>query len=311
MSKEAAATDKDMTMKSLLIAGCLAVLATVSLAEASIDRVINTATGLPGLPAGGALATIFLSGLSDPPINLASGKYVASGLPLPFQLGGVKVTFYDGEVLAPILSVTVPPPGSSNDTEVVFQVPAERNVSLYEQYAPGDVAVFVYGPGGSTHWILSPLPKPTTGGFFGDADRYALAQHAADYSPVTVSNPAHAGESIIAYADDLFGVWPEPPMGVPAPAQPVITDVLDAGTFSLYLQTYPPLTAPDPISHQGGGYFPATPPLTTTFLGLAPGQVGIQQINFTVPANQQPGDWALFYANGYGIASPYVLIPVR
>ena len=294
-------------MKNLLIASCLAVFANVAFALPKIEAVMNTATGQLGLPTGGALATILVSGFSDPPVSLAPGKYVATGLPLPNRLGGVQVMLYGGQVLAPLLSVWVPGPGSPEFSEIVFQVPLERNVSRFEQDAAGDLWVYVAGLATA---IINPLPKVSAGGFFADANKYGLAQRGSDYTPVTLANPAHPGDAIIAYADDLFFVWPEPPMGIPAPLQPLITADPVEG-FSLYLQAYPPLTPPDPISHQGGGYFPNTPPLITTFLGLAPGQLGIQQVNFTVPANQQPGDWALFFANGHGSASPYVLLPVR
>jgi uncharacterized protein (TIGR03437 family) len=54
----------------------------------------------------------------------------------------------------------------------------------------------------------------------------------------------------------------------------------------------------------------STPQLKTSFIGLAPGQVGLEQVNFVVPANQQPGDWPLFIASASGY-SPYVLLPVR
>jgi uncharacterized protein (TIGR03437 family) len=59
-----------------------------------------------------------------------------------------------------------------------------------------------------------------------------------------------------------------------------------------------------------------------TFRGLAPNQIGVQQIDFIVPANQQPGDWALFFNVGscpdrggpcanQGSSSAYVKLPVR
>jgi hypothetical protein len=155
---------------------------------------------------------------------------------------------------------------------------------------------------------LSPLPPPAAAGFFTGADNYITAQHASDYSPVTVSNPAHAGEAIIAYSDGFFlAIWPEAPMGIPAPLDVPITGNLVG--YQLYLQAYP---TPTPILFGIGGYLrPNTPPLVTTFIGLAPGQVGVQQVNFVIPANQQPGDWSLFFADGYYSVTANVLLPVR
>ena len=160
---------------------------------------------------------------------------------------------------------------------------------------------------------------PEWGGFFADANGYTIAQHATDYSLVTPENPARPGETIIAYATDFFDVWPPPPVGLPAPLQP-LSQILPAlftrrSPGCLFLQDYPRLF----MIYQS---IPSTPPMETTFLGLAPGMVGVEQINFVVPANQPPGDWALFFNIGscgllpgqhslVGASGPYVKLPVR
>ncbi len=97
----------------------------------------------------------------------------------------------------------------------------------------------------------------------------------------------------------------------------------------LYPQVYPtpsnPCTpAPGPCS--GTGSATNTPALTITFMGLLGGSVGVEEINFTVPANLQSGIWALFFNSGScpdgsgipgtwgaaeGISSPYVMLPVN
>ena len=72
-----------------------------------------------------------------------------------------------------------------------------------------------------------------------------------------------------------------------------------------------------------GNTFPSTLPLQTTFEGLAPGMVGVEQINFVIPANQQPGTFSLFYNDGcptgyaaplgcarFPVTSPMVSLPV-
>ena len=127
--------------------------------------------------------------------------------------------------------------------------------------------------------------------------------------------------AIIAYADDFFPVWPSPPVGFPAPQQPLfqlLPGVIRGAANHLYLQDYPQL------DFKGRSYA-NTPALQMTFQGLAPGLVGVEQINFVVPVNQQPGDWALFFNIGscpdggdppsrcgnFGSSSPYVKLPVR
>ena len=267
-----------------------------------IKSVFNAATFQSGLPAGGGLATAYC-----PTYNAKPGIYVASTTsPLPFELGGLRVNINDGN--APILAVIIPPPGESQYAQVNFQVPQERNSSII--VAQGSPGFMTCGNG-----LMSPLPAlPSWGGFFSDANGYAVAQHASDFSQVTTDNPAHPGETIIAYADDFFPVWPPPPVGFPVPPQPQFkarspkdTNIRDPGL--LYLQAYP-LT----VNNIGG---PNTPPLVVTFAGLAPGQVGVEQINFVVPDDQQPGDWALFYNMRFAtqpfksVSSPFVKLPVR
>jgi hypothetical protein len=214
---------------------------------------------------------------------------------------------------------------SSGDAQLNFQVSLERNASLSPSAGQYTGSLSACGA------ITTQFPAPSGwGGFFADVNGYAIAQHASDYSLVTPQNPAHAGEALVAYADDFFPVWPSPPIGFETPNQPLfqilppslVSSVYMAGAGYLYLQSYP-----QPICLIGGQCdhsFTNTPALQVTFEGLAPGQIGVEQINFVVPANQQPGDWALFFNEGscpdgsgppgrcgYGYSSPYVKLPVR
>jgi uncharacterized protein (TIGR03437 family) len=256
------------------------------------------------------------------------GTYVASSSLLPYELGGLQVLINDAA--APMLAVVITPAGQSARAQINFQVPLERNSSLL----PADQ---------STGRLLAcganaiPYPSPPLwGGFFADSNGYAVAQHASDYSPVNPSNPARAGETIIAYADDFFAVWPPPPVGFPTPSQPLFqilpssSQLISSGTYLaassyLYLQDYPSSVCAIPRTDSCS--FTNTPALQVTFEGLAPGQTGVEQINFVIPVNQQPGDWALFFnrgscpdgsgppgrcsTNGSGSSSPYVKVPVR
>jgi hypothetical protein len=205
------------------------------------------------------------------------------------------------------------------NAQINFQVPLERNASLITGSGsfPGYLWIKRVGE-------REPLPDlPEWGGFFSDANGHAIAQHASDYSPVTPENPARPGETIIAYANDFITVWPPPPIGIPVPPQPLFQTVSAQWTAMrtpgyLYLQDYPTLDF-----HRDSWTW--TPALKTPFMGLAPGMIGVEQINFVVPANQQPGDWALFFNIGScpdgntvprkcgttGRSSPYVKLPVR
>jgi uncharacterized protein (TIGR03437 family) len=257
----------------------------MSWAQPKITAVVDAATFLPGLPRGGALATVFCSGVSATP-----GTYVAPvGLPLPNALAGFYVGINGAD--APILSVAVTASGGTKYAQINFQVPLERNVSDDPKY-PGYL--------GSCGDRLTRLPYWPAASFYADAKRNAIAQHASDYSLVTPQNPAHPGETIVAYANDAYGVWPPPPLGYPTPAQPL---------FEAPFESTPNFPVPYPTS---GGYLYLqdppwsdfygnlhglnTLPLKILFAGMAPGMVGVQQVNFVVPASQKPGTWTLFFS---------------
>jgi uncharacterized protein (TIGR03437 family) len=241
---------------------------------------VDAATGLLGLPMGGTLATIYVSGLIGTP-----GLAVApSSSPLPFELAGVRVAV--NNAAAPILAVVIPAPGSSTPGQINFQVPLERNtIDLnYEmtisQAGAGQVQLPL-----SNFYDYSYFP----GGFFADANHYAIAQHASDYSTVTEQNPAHAGETIVLYANNFFQVWPPPPIAMPAPSQPLFQ--LNTGVYT----GLHPLVLSGPMGSQAATQ---SPPLQVLFAGLAPGLVGVEQLNVVVPANQGPGDWTLTFSVG-------------
>jgi uncharacterized protein (TIGR03437 family) len=269
-------------MKQLIRSVALVALAFSQLrSQPQITAVVSSASFQQALPSGGGLATLFCSGR----VAANPGIYVPStSSPLPTELAGFQVNINGAN--APILAVAVTASSGAKYAQINFQVPMERNVSLPNS---GAFAGFLTACGAET---LQPLPPRPLGTFFADANGYTIAQHASDYSLVTPQNPAHPGETIIAYADDLFPVWPPPTIGLPTPAQPLFQRTI--GLFDpgyLYLQFYP---SPD----LNGNTHPGTLPLQTTFTGMAPGMIGVQQVNFVIPANQQPGTFSLFFNNG-------------
>jgi hypothetical protein len=293
-------------------------------AQLTIQAVVNAASYQEGLPLGGGLASIFVSGLTGTPGLTAA----PTSQPLPNTLAGVQVTV--NGAFAPILAVYVPPSGSAAYGQINIQVPLERNATIQtngdgwpmlgdvpgEKYDIGPTAVAItQGTQTATMPTGTNLVRGSWidfGGFFTDGKGNAVAQHAADYSLVTAQNPAHPGETIIVYADDFFPVWPPPPIGVPTPLQPLYKwgysgtgdtsyylffgdDDYFAG--ELFLQATPTLHLGS--SQSQPSYSCAdTPAVQIAFQGLAPGMIGVEQINFVVPAFQQPGNWALFFNNG-------------
>src|ERR1022692_3041174 len=250
--------------------------------QLKIQAVVNSASFQPGMPRGGALASIFVSGLTGTP-----GITVAPSLSLlPQELAGITVTV--NGATAPILAVAIPSKGQNG--QINIQVPLERNSTL--QPDGSDKGGTLQVSQQSQADALTPLPPPSWGGFLMDENGYAIAQHASDYSLVTIQNPAHAGETIVAYGDDFFTVWPPPPIGFAVPLHPLFQPSgSPPAAYGLYLQNYPiPIV---PIC--GGCLFPSgsftdTPALQTSFQGLALTLVGSEQINFVVPAGQAAGD---------------------
>lgn len=292
--------------------------------QPAVVAVVNSASFQRGLPAGGALATAFVAGLTA----LTPGTYVPqASQPLPHSLGGVTVSVNND--FAPLLAVIVPSDPSVN-VQINFQVPPSANTSLlYEYFGVGpSYGGYVSVSDGVHNAVQSGTGNvPQWGGFFSGANGYAIALHASDSSSVTSQNPAHAGESIIVYADGFFLTWPPPPIAVPVPAQVTFQPdySLEASPGSLFLQAYPnPASTCAPNPGPCVGSLPNTPALTINFMSLATGSVGVEKINFVVPSNQQSGNWALFFnrcTNGSGLpascggasgdSSPYVLLPVN
>jgi uncharacterized protein (TIGR03437 family) len=258
--------------------------------QIKIQSVVNAASFQPGMPNIGGLASIFVSGLTGTP-GLVTAQ--SSSL-LPSQLAGVSVAI-DG-ISAPILAVYIPAPGQNVYGQINIQVPLEWNTA-----AAGAARSDLLVKQGGQYDDITPLPLsyPPWGGFFSDQNGYVIALH-SDYSLVTTQNPARPGEAILAYADDFFRVWPPPPIAFPVPQQLLFTSTGTApiGTGYLFLQDPPTVVPPNPIAGGPGGSCANTPAVQITFEGLAPGLIGVEQINFVVPANQQPGNWTLFFNTG-------------
>jgi uncharacterized protein (TIGR03437 family) len=108
----------------------------------------------------------------------------------------------------------------------------------------------------------------------------------ADYSPVSNASPAAANETVVVYCTGLG-----PVSGAMVTGQPASSTSLQP-------------TTPQPAAATLGGI-----PATVSFSGLAPGFIGLYQINVQVPANAVPGSF-LTIGIGGGRA-PAVPLPVK
>jgi uncharacterized protein (TIGR03437 family) len=201
--------------------------------------------------APGELVTLFGT-------NLSTSTQTAS-FPLPFTLGGTKVTV-NGRP-APLSFVSA--------SQVNIQIPYATS----EAYAT--VQVITNGKPSNGITLYTNLSAPgvftltSNDGTFPPGVGPAAALH-ADYSLVTADNPAKGGETLQLFVTGLGSVTPAVADGVPAPSNPlsfvddfVSVDILDQNL----------------VDSQAN----------VSFAGLAPGFAGLYQINFEVPSGVASG----------------------
>jgi uncharacterized protein (TIGR03437 family) len=111
--------------------------------------------------------------------------------------------------------------------------------------------------------------------------------HAADFQSVTPTNPARRGEYLALYATGLGLTTPMAETGAPGASEEPLNR-----------------TVADTLLTLGNRM------LTATYSGLAPGLVGVSQVNFQVPPELTPGRSRLVLLVG-GVAAPAVEIEVR
>jgi uncharacterized protein (TIGR03437 family) len=216
--------------------------------------------GISIYPGGIVNAASYAPGapLSPGSIATAFGSFPATAstssmsLPLPMSLAGVSLEFANGQ-MAPLFFVS--------SSQVNFQVPWELSGESQTQVmalangdasAPQTMTLAPFSPG-----IFSLNGQGTGQGAILDS-LYNLANSA---------NPAIAGSTVVLiYATGLGAVTNQPASGSPAPANPLA-----------YTTTTPVVTI--------GG---AT--ATVQFSGLAPGLVGVYQVNALTPATSTNGN---------------------
>jgi uncharacterized protein (TIGR03437 family) len=229
---------------------------------------------------------------------------MAATLPLPNQLAGTSVSI--DSLPAPILAITF----FDGYQQINVQVPWEVSVS--------PSLLVTVAQNGVSAQSSQPLSDYLTASvFFADANGYGIFQHASDYSRVTADNPAHRGEYVIGYGINLGPVSHTPATGAPAPFNPLAVSV-----------AVPPVCSFTDNISWGAVDQPPIALATPSFVGLAPGTVGVYQINFQVPQSIPLADIPISFArllqeNAFGCPgfgsqtsiltkeSPAVLLPVQ
>jgi adhesin/invasin len=182
-------------------------------------------------------------------MNLAASTSSAAAVPLPTILAATQVLV--NGVPAPLFYVS--------PTQINFQMPPEP--------AGSNVSVVVTSGGinslSATVSIAAAGPGIFTVNSNGQGQAAALNQ---DNSPNSSQNPAAAGSVIQIFATGLGATNPAIAAGQPGPSSPPL-----ASTVSTPLVTINGNSAP------------------VGFSGLAPGYVGLYQVNATVPAGTASG----------------------
>lgn len=182
--------------------------------------------------------------------NFADGNSNSNGLPLPTTLGNISVTANK----IPLALLAVSP--SRIDAQLPFNVVG--TAALEVRTANGVNSPFSFA-------ILAGAPAVFRTGTAGPLTALPTVYRTTNNELATLSNPIHPNDSVIIYATGLGLTSPAVESGTAAPSNPLAA------------------ASQQPIVTLGGV------PLLVSFAGLAPGEVGVYQINAFVPDNVPQG----------------------
>ena len=182
--------------------------------------------------------------------GLSSVTMTAAALPLPTTLGGVTVSI--NGVNAPLYIVS--------PTQIVCIVPFATTSSGYAQ-----IQVTSNGTKSNSVTMFTETSAPGVFTLGANGISAGATLH-ADGSVVSASSPAKVGETVVTYVTGLGPVTPAVSDGVAAPSSPLST------------------TTDHILVYVEGAQ------ATVTFAGLAPGFVGLYQINFVIPKTSDNGE---------------------
>jgi uncharacterized protein (TIGR03437 family) len=220
--------------------------------------ITNGASFLSGGTPGGAIATIF--GLN---LSTVDGIVEADSTPLPTKLGETTVRI--GGILAPLFAMVRINGQEQINLQVPFALVQAAALSPRPAQAQQFVEVVVTSNGVSNAPVLMQL-APAQPGIFLLGDGSGAILH-PDNRLVSAQNPAARGGTVVVFATGLGAVQDPPPAGEPAS-----------------LATLSP-TIPSFASATVGGM-----PAAVAFSGLAPGYVGLYQVNLAVPPGAPTGN---------------------
>jgi len=198
----------------------------------------------------GEVITLYGSGM-------ANGSPATASAPFPNSLGGTQV------LITPLNATTAlnAPVYSVSATQISAVVPYNIPNGTYE------VAIQVNNNGTLSNAVQAYIGSTSPGVFTiptGGLGNGAILH--ADYTLVSNTSPAKAGETVLIFLTGLGAVSPAVTAGAPAPSSPPLAQVTNV-----------------PDVYIGGQL------ATVVFAGLAPGLGGLYQLNVTIPSGAGTG----------------------
>src|SRR5271165_799489 len=217
------------------------------------------------------------------PSGTINNYYAASAL----SPGLIAQVYGSGMAAAPGQPSSLPLPGAFEGTSVtigselapIYYVSSGQiNIQLPTDLTTGQQVIIVSANGALTLPDLLDI-NPFQAGIaaYTDGSNNVIAQH-ADYSYITAAHPANPGEVVIIYLAGMGATNPAVPSGQAAPSMEPLARVFNMPTVTVDGQN-----------------------AAVSFAGLAPGFVGLYQVDFQVPANARTGSLPLVVSQG-GVA---------
>ena len=249
------------------------------LLQADVDATIQTASGVPVLPANGIADGVGFTVNDLAPGSIVSifGTGLAGAVLQAPATNGLPTALFD----AGVTFNNIPAP-------LYYVSPAQIDAQVPLELTPGPVTVEVRrNLAVSASQVLNLLPAaPAILSVNQQGTGAGLVFHAADSSLVTTSTPAKAGETVLIYCTGL-------------------------GTFKSALKSgqLPPNPPPDTVNTPQVTIGGVT--VTVTLSTAAPGYVGLYQVGVQVPANSQTGNAVAVTVAVGGATSKAVTIAVQ
>jgi uncharacterized protein (TIGR03437 family) len=196
--------------------------------------------------------------------NNVHGVAAFNSVPLPTTLAGTSVLI--GGTAIPLFYVINAAGTEQISAQAPFEIAGQQTVSIVVNNGRGQSAPVQVSVAAAQPGVF--LVNATDGAFL----------HGLDESLVTAAKPAAGNEVVVLYCTGLGAVSPA-----------ATTGALASGTTLNYTTIVPTVTV-------------AGAPAPVAFNGLAPGLVGLYQINFTVPASTPSGNAAVVVTSN-GVAS--------